>query len=248
MVSKLKSTVSKTWASGMNVVVVPRRPCAGPIGRTGTGRLAALVLLASRPCRRGRTRPQLLGERVDDADADAVEAAGHLVAAAAELAAGVEHRVDDLERVLAGLLLHAHRARRGRRRSCARCRRRRMRTSMLRGMAGHGLVDGVVDDLPDEVMQAADIGRADVHARPAPDRLEALEHLDGVRAVAGRLGRRTAARPPGAASGPAPSAVAAPSSRPSSSSSSAAHAVDQASQVVVVVPGDRDAASRRGRG
>ena len=37
-----------------------------------------------------------LGERVDDRDADAVQAAGHLVAGAAELAAGVQHGEDDL--------------------------------------------------------------------------------------------------------------------------------------------------------
>ena len=55
---------------------------------------------------------------------------------------------------------------------------------MLRGMAGHGLVDGVVDDLPDEVVQTADIGRADVHAGSPSHGIEALEDLDGVRGVA----------------------------------------------------------------
>ena len=59
-----------------------------------------------------------------------------------------------------------------------------MRDLDVRGMAGHRLVDRVVDDLPHEVMQAADVGRADVHARPTPDGLEALEDLDGVGAVA----------------------------------------------------------------
>ena len=42
-----------------------------------------------------------LGQRVDDGDADAVEAAGDLVAVAAELAAGVEHGEHDLGRALA---------------------------------------------------------------------------------------------------------------------------------------------------
>jgi hypothetical protein len=42
---------------------------------------------------------ELLGERVDDRRADAVEAAGDLVAAAvAELAAGVQDGEDDLDR------------------------------------------------------------------------------------------------------------------------------------------------------
>ena len=59
---------------------------------------------------------------------------------------------------------------------------------MLRGMAGHGLVDGVVHDLPDEVVQATDVGRADVHAGSAPHRIQALEDLDGVRGVRTRLG------------------------------------------------------------
>ena len=45
-------------------------------------------------------------------------------------------------------------------------------------VAGQRLVDGVVDDLPDQVVQAALAGGADVHARTLADRLEALEDLD----------------------------------------------------------------------
>jgi hypothetical protein len=44
----------------------------------------------------------------------------------------------------------------------------------LGGVAGEGLVDRVVDDLPDEVVQTADAGRADVHARALANRLEPL--------------------------------------------------------------------------
>ena len=44
-------------------------------------------------------------------------------------------------------------------------------------VAGHGLVDGVVDDLPDEVVEAARAGGADVHAGALADGLEALEDL-----------------------------------------------------------------------
>ena len=47
------------------------------------------------------------------------------------------------------------------------------------------LVDGVVDDLPDEVMKAARAGRADVHARALADGLEALEHLDVFSGIGG---------------------------------------------------------------
>jgi hypothetical protein len=63
------------------------------------------------------------------------------------------------------------------------------------GVAGHRLVDRVVDDLPDEVVEPAPVGRADVHARATTDRLEALEDLDagrGVVAPAGPSARRSA--------------------------------------------------------
>ena len=49
------------------------------------------------------------------------------------------------------------------------------------------LVDGVVDDLVDEVVEAPETGRADVHARPEPDRLEPLQNRDVLCGV-GRLG------------------------------------------------------------
>ena len=44
--------------------------------------------------------------------------------------------------------------------------------------AREGLVDRVVDDLVDEVVEAPEARRADVHARAQPDRLEALENGD----------------------------------------------------------------------
>ena len=44
--------------------------------------------------------------------------------------------------------------------------------------AREGLVDGVVDDLVDEVVETAGAGRADVHAGPQPDRLEAFQDRD----------------------------------------------------------------------
>src|SRR5687768_12070740 len=46
------------------------------------------------------------------------------------------------------------------------------------GLAGQGLVDGVVDDLVDQVMETAGAGRADVHPRPLANGLEALEDRD----------------------------------------------------------------------
>ena len=46
------------------------------------------------------------------------------------------------------------------------------------GAARHGLVDRVVDHLEDEVMEPSGARRADVHAGPQPNRLEALENSD----------------------------------------------------------------------
>ena len=106
-----------------------------------------------------------------------MQAAGDLVAAAAELAAGVQdgqhdrHRGDALDRVDvdrdaaavvddldAAVLQDRH--------------------DDAVAVAGQRLVDGVVDDLPDQVVQAALTGGADVHAGPLADRLEPLEDLD----------------------------------------------------------------------
>ena len=47
----------------------------------------------------------------------------------------------------------------------------------LGGEAGHRLVDGVVDDLPHQVVQAALAGGADVHAGTFANGLEPLEIL-----------------------------------------------------------------------
>ena len=44
--------------------------------------------------------------------------------------------------------------------------------------AGERLVDGVVDDLVDEVVKAARTGRADVHPGAEPDGLEAFQDRD----------------------------------------------------------------------
>ena len=49
------------------------------------------------------------------------------------------------------------------------------------GMAGQRLVHGVVDDFGEQVMQRLFVGPADIHAGPAPNRLQALEYLDVAR-------------------------------------------------------------------
>ena len=141
-------------------------------------RLAALVglgvLVAVAPDR----EVEPLGQRVDDRDADAVQAAGDLVAAAvAELAAGVQHGQDDLGRRALLLLHHVHRdaaAVVGHGDAVV-----RVDDDLdLVGLAGERLVDRVVHHLVDQVMEASHAGRADVHAGPLANGLEALEDGD----------------------------------------------------------------------
>ena len=129
-------------------------------------------------------RDQPLGERVDDGHADAVQAAGDLVAVAAELAAGVELRQDDLERGDPGARDLVDRD------AAAAVDDGDRVVGVDRHLdrvvvARHRLVDGVVDDLVDQVVEAADAGRADVHPRPQPDRLEAFEDGDVLGRVTG---------------------------------------------------------------
>ena len=89
-------------------------------------------------------------------DADAVQAAGYLVAAAAELPAGVEHGHDHLERALSGRVLVD--------RDAAAVVDDLAAPVLVQGdvdaggLVGHRLVDAVVDDLPDELVEAAGVG------------------------------------------------------------------------------------------
>jgi DnaJ like chaperone protein len=46
------------------------------------------------------------------------------------------------------------------------------------GVAGDGLVHGVVEDFGEQVVQGPLVGAADIHARPLADRLQAFQHLD----------------------------------------------------------------------
>ena len=111
------------------------------------------------------------GEGVDHRGADAVQAAGGGIGFAGKFAAGMQCGEDDLERgfvlefgvrvdrdaaaviadgePVAGLERHLDE----------------------RGMAGHCLVHGIVKDFRGEVVQGGLIGAADIHARPAADRL-----------------------------------------------------------------------------
>ncbi len=165
-----------------------RRPGAlhGPALPELGGRLAALVALRPDGAVAPDLEVELLRERVDHGDADAVQAARDLVATTvAELAAGVQGGQHHLGGGLVLGLLHLldrdaapvvdHRA-------------------AVVGMQRHGdllgvtrdrLVDRVVHNLVDEVVQPAGAGRADVHAGSLANGLEALEDGDVLGAVRG---------------------------------------------------------------
>ena len=130
---------------------------------------------------------QLCRQGVDDRDTDAVQAARHLVAAPAELAATVQLGEGDLH---AGQLL-------------LRVDVRRDAPAVIDDPAaavgqqgdvdagaepGHSLVDRVVNDLPDQMMKPVGTGRPDVHPGPLADRLQALQHGHVAGGVAGGTG------------------------------------------------------------
>ena len=156
--SRLNSVVSvKISGSGQNRIVVPCFVLALPLVELGGG-AAPRVLLVPREAVAQDVGRHLRRERVHDRDADAVQAAGDPVAAAAELAAGVQRGERDLDGRPAVLgardrldgdagavVLHRHAA------------VGVDRDDDLRRAAGHRLVDGVVDDLVDEVMQASEL-------------------------------------------------------------------------------------------
>ena len=117
-------------------------------------------------------------ERVDDGDADAVEAARHLVGILVELSAGMQLGHDDFGRGHALALVDVGgdaAAVVGDRAGAIGVERHRHAV----GMAGERLVDGVVHHLIDHVVQArAVIGVADVHAGALAHGVQSLQDLD----------------------------------------------------------------------
>jgi hypothetical protein len=133
---------------------------------------------------------ELLRQCVHDRNADAVQAARHLVAVVVELAAGVQDREHDLRGgAAAGVLI-------GRDPAAVVDDGDRVvdvqRDVDLIAMTGQRLVDRVVDDLVDEMVQPGSASRADVHRRTLADRFEAFEDLDLVRTVIVRRARTVA--------------------------------------------------------
>jgi hypothetical protein len=126
----------------------------------------------------------VIRQRVDDRDADAVQAAGGLVGLARELAARVERAEDDLERGLVGEL----RVRVDGDAAPVVADRDGVVGVQLHldagGVARHGLVHGVVEHFGHEVVQRAFVGAADIHAGALAHGLQPLEHLDGGGVVA----------------------------------------------------------------
>ena len=123
-------------------------------------------------------------QRIDDRDADAVQAAGNLVGILVEFSAGVQLGHDDLGRRHAFLVVDPGR-------NPAPVVGDRDRAVGVEGdgdelrVTGQRLVDGVVDHLVDHVVEARTVvGVADVHARPLAHGVQAAQHLDRIRAVA----------------------------------------------------------------
>ena len=122
------------------------------------------------------------GQRVHHGRADAVQAAGGGVGAAAELAARVQPGHDELDAGQLGLALVVDR-------DAAAV------VADLGGAVGvqddldpgavaaERLVDRVVEDLPEAVLQPAAVGRADVHAGALAHRVQALEDRQVLGAV-----------------------------------------------------------------
>src|SRR6185503_233926 len=125
---------------------------------------------------------ELLRQGVHDRDADAVQAARDRVAAAAELAAGVQDGQDHLERGAA--VLRAGDRLDG---DAAAVVEDTGGAVGVQGdddpvaEPGHRLVDRVVDDLVHEVVEASDARGPEVHAGSLADRLETFEDLDVLR-------------------------------------------------------------------
>jgi hypothetical protein len=168
------------WEEGDRRPRLLRRPRHLDVGLGDT----ALELLPMHLAVAADLGDEPLREGVDHGDADAVEAAGDLVAVASELAAGVELGEDDGQRGEA-LLLHDV--------------DRDPAAGVAHGdrvvgvdrhvdelvVARERLVDGVVDGLVDEVVEPTRAGGADVHPRTQAYGLEALEDRDVLSGVGG---------------------------------------------------------------
>ncbi len=117
------------------------------------------------------------GQRVDDRGTDAVQAAGDLIAVAAEFTARMQYGQNDFQCRNAHLRMDADR-------NAASVVAHRDDAVRLKrdldvgAVARERLVDGVVDNFVHQMVQTARGGRADVHARPLSDSLQTFQHLN----------------------------------------------------------------------
>ena len=119
---------------------------------------------------------------VDDGNADAVQTAGNFVGVTVEFSAGVQDREHHFRRWslfrgvhvdgdAAAVIHHGDRI------------IRMYRDVDFIGVAGHGFVDGVVDDFPHQMVQAHVSRRADVHRGTQAHGFETAENFDRLRVV-----------------------------------------------------------------
>src|SRR5690606_17656764 len=134
------------------------------------------------------------GQRVDHGRPHAVETAGRGVGDAAELAARVQPRHDQLDAGQPGLRLQVD----GDAAAVVAHLEGTVgaeRHTDVGAVAGEGLVDAVVDDLPQAVGEAPAVGGPDVHPGSLADGLQALQHREVAGGVAVRVfGRRFGGR------------------------------------------------------
>ena len=123
-----------------------------------------------------------VGKRVDDRDADAVQAAGNFVGVAIEFSAGVQHGHDDFGGGLFFRGVHVHG-------NAAAVVDHGDAVVVVHGdvdfvaVAGHRFVHGIVDDFPDEMVQAHFAGGTDVHRGTLANGFDAAENFDRSRVV-----------------------------------------------------------------
>jgi hypothetical protein len=106
-----------------------------------------------------------------------VQAAGHLVSAAAEFAARVELGKDQVDRVASGLVVDADRNAA----PVVADRNRIVRIDgnlYMRAETGKGFIYLVIHDLIDQMMKTSGRSRADIHSGTLSDCLKAFQHLD----------------------------------------------------------------------
>jgi len=156
-------------------------------GRTG---LVGLVQLLHRAVRhpQGEALPPMVpvpahvgdhpgAQRVHHRTTHTMQAAGHLVTACPELATGVQHRQHQRQRRNTLSRVDSHRDTAAVVDDPTSAAVDQLDFDVI-AIAGQGLVHRVVDDLIDQMVQAALPGGADIHAGTLANRLQPLKHLD----------------------------------------------------------------------